>query len=86
MRNIQAFTTLFSLVCVAILWLTILGADYSKNKTHFKNWLKIKYSKKNGCSNKRIFSLFNTGLLFFNFAFESTKYVVLKCNFILYDI
>ena len=86
MRNIHAFTTLFTLVCVAILWLTILGADYSKNKNHFKNCFKIKYSKKNGSNHKRTFSLFNTGLFFFNLAFESTKYIVLKCNFLLYDI
>jgi hypothetical protein len=86
MRNIQSFTTLFTLVCVAILWLTILGADYSKNKNHFKNCFKIRYSKKNGFNNKRTFSLFNTGLFFFNLAFESTKYIVLKCSFILYDI
>jgi hypothetical protein len=86
MRNIQSFTTLFTLVCVAILWLTILGADYSKNKNHFKNCFKIRYSKKIGSGNKRTFSLFNTGLFFFNLAFESTKYIVLKCNFILYDI
>ncbi len=86
MRNLHAFTTLFTLVCVAILWLTILGADYSKNKNHFKNCFKIRYSKNNGGNNKRIFSLFNTGLFFFNLAFESTKYIVLKCNFLLYDI
>lgn len=86
MRNIQAFTTMFTLLCVAVLWLTILGAYYSKNKGHFKNYFKIKYSKKNGASNKRIISLFNTGLLFFNIAFESTKYVLLKCDFLLYDI
>ena len=86
MRNIHAFTTLFTLVCVAILWLTLLGADYSINKNHFKNCFKIKYSKKNGSNHKRTFSLFNTGLFFFNLAFESTKYVVLKCNFLLYDI
>lgn len=46
MRNIQSFTTLFTLVCVAILWLTILGSDYTKNKSHFKNCFKIRYSKK----------------------------------------
>ncbi len=86
MRNIHAFTTLFTLVCVAILWLTILGADYSKNKNHFKNCFKFRCSKKNGSNYKRSLSLFNTGLFFFNLAFESTKYVVLKCNFLLYDV
>jgi hypothetical protein len=58
MRNIQSFTTLFTLVCVAILWLTILGADYSKNKTHFKNCFKIRYSKKNGSNIMRFFQKF----------------------------
>lgn len=74
------------LACIALLWLTIIGSDYSKNKNHFKNCFKIKCSKKNGNGNKRIFSLFNTGLYSFNLAFESTKYVLLKCNFMLYDI
>lgn len=86
MRNLHAFSTLFSLVCIAILWLTILGADYSKNKTHFHNRFKIKYSKKNKNANTRVFYLFNTGLFFFNLAFQSTRYVLLKFNFILYDI
>ena len=86
MCNIQSFTTLFTLVCVSLLWLTILGADYTKNKNHFKNCFKIRYSKRNGNGNKRTFSLFNTGLFFFNLAFESSKYILLKCNFLLYDI
>lgn len=86
MRNIHAFSTLFTLACLAILWLTILGADYSKNKNHYKNYFKIKYSKKNGKNFKRTISLFNTGLIYFNLAFCSYKYSVIKCNFLLYDI
>lgn len=86
MRNLQSFTTLFTLTCVALLWLTIIGADYSKNKNHFKDYLKIRYSKKNGQLQKRALSLFNTGLFYFNLAFCSTKYAVIKCNFLLYDI
>ena len=86
MRNIHAFSTLFGLVCIALLWLTILGADYSKNKNHFKHYLKIRYSKKNGSNSKRCFSLFNTGLLYFNLAFCCSKYATIKCNFLLYDI
>jgi len=88
MRNLHAFSTLFGLVCVAILWLTILGSDYCKNKSHHKSHLKIRYSKKNPTNSKtkRVISLFNTGLTFFNLAFCSSKYSVIKCNFILYDI
>lgn len=86
MRNIHAFTTLFTLVCIATLWLIILGSDYSKNSHKFNNCFKFKYSRKNGNGYKRTFSLFNTGLFLFNIAFESTKYFLLKCNFILYDL
>ena len=86
MRNLHSFSTLFGLVCIAILWLSIIGADYAKNKNHFKNYLKIKYSKNNGKSHKRIFSIFNTGLMYFNLAFCSIRPATLKCNFLLYDI
>ncbi len=86
MRNIHAFATLFGILCIAILWLTILGCDYSKNKNHFKNYFKIRTSKRHYSLHTRTLSLFNTGLFFFNLAFESTKYVLLKCNFILYDV
>ena len=86
MRNIQAFTTLFTLLCIAILWLTILGVDYSKNSHNYNNCFKFRCSKKNGKNNKRTFSLFNTGLMFFNLAFETNKKILLKCNFKLYDV
>ena len=86
MRNLHAFETLFTLMSVALLWLTILGSDYSKNKNHFKSFFQIRCSKKNGKCSKRIISLFNTGLTYFNLAFESPHYSVIKCNFILYDI
>lgn len=88
MRNLHAFSTLFGLVCVAILWLSILGSDYCKNKSHHKNYFKIRYSKKNpdNSKTKRIISLFNTGLIYFNLLFNSSRSTTIKCNFILYDI
>lgn len=46
MRNIHAFTTMFGLMCVALLWLTLLGIDYSVNKTNVQSHLKIRYYKK----------------------------------------
>lgn len=86
MRNIQAFTTLFGIACIALLWLTILGVDCSKNQNGIKSIFKFRNSKKNGGKTKRIFSLFNTGLNFFNLVFESRSYVLLKFNFLLYDL
>lgn len=86
MRNIQAFTTMFGLMCVALLWLTILGVDYSKNSNKYQNNLKIHYYKKEKTGIKRLFSLFNTGLLYFNLLFNSHNKIRIKCNFILYEI
>lgn len=86
MRNIHAFSTLFGLMCVALLWLTILGADYSKSKNHFKNYLKIRCSKTNGSCFKKTISLFNTGLFYFHLAFCCPRPAIIKCNFMLYDV
>jgi len=86
MKNLQSFSTMFGLMCIAILWLTILGSDYAKNKHQLKNFVKFKISKKSGKRHFRTFSLFNTGLFLFNLVLNSTKNFQLKCNFILYDI
>ena len=88
MRNIQSFTTLFGLMCVALLWLTILGVDYSINADKQEKYLKIRCYKKEKKTNiiKRIFSLFNTGLMYFNLAYNSNKSAIIKCNFLLYEI
>ena len=86
MRNIHSFSTLFGLMCGALLWLTVLGSDYSKNKNHFKNYLKIRCSKRNGDRFRKTMSLFNTGLFFFHLAFCCPKPAIIKCNFMLYDV
>ena len=79
---------------VAILWLTIIGADYSKNGTKISKHFKFSYSKrvaslssnKKTANYKRFYSVFNTGLILFNLALDSPHYYNLKTNFILYDI
>ena len=45
-RNIQAFTSLFTLMNVALLWITIIGTEYSKAKSHISKYFKIRYSKR----------------------------------------
>lgn len=86
-RNIKAFITLFTLTCIAGVWLTILGSDYSKNQNRLRTFFIFKYSKKIGSKNcKRTISLFNTGLTFFHLAFEACYYVRLRCDFVLYDV
>lgn len=87
--NLQAFTTMYSLLCVYITFLTILGAEYSKNNSCYKNEKIITHKTYiiNGKRiKKRVMSLFNTGLTLFHRAFNSIKYIRIPFKFILYDI
>ncbi len=34
-QKIEHFISLFTIMCIALVWLTIIGADYSKNKHHY---------------------------------------------------
>lgn len=87
MRNQQSFKTLFGVMCIGLLWLTIIGIEYSINKKRTKNKVKIKWYKKDKENQiVRIFSLFNTGLLYFNLCFNSYKVPKINCEFILYEI
>ena len=87
--DLDYFTSMYTLVCFSTLFLTILGADYSKNKRCYKN-IKItthKYFIKNGTRvKKRVMSLFNTGLTLFHLAFQSSRYIRIPFSFTLYDI
>ena len=79
----KSFSTMYTLVCTAILYLTLLGTEYSKNTRTYK-YTKIRTHSNKG--NIRLISLFETGLKLFNIAFESLKYIYLPIRFILYDI
>lgn len=87
--TIESFTTMYSLVCTCVLFLTIIGADYSKNSNCYKK-NKIEthkiYNINGKKIKKRIMSLFNTGLTLFKRAFNSTVYIRIPFTFILYDI
>ena len=87
--SLESFTTMYTMVCTCILYLTILGIDYSKNtrcyrkvkiethKTYLIDGKKIK---------KRMMSLFNVGLTLFKLAFNSLNYIRIPLSFKLYDI
>lgn len=79
--SLKYFTTEYMLACFATLYLTILGAEYSKNSKCYKH-VKITTHK----SGIRVLSLFNTGLTLFNRAFNSLIYIRIPFRFILYDI
>ena len=79
----KSFSTMYTLVCTAILYLTAIGTEYSKNTRTYKN-TKIRTHSNKGKT--RLVSLFETGLKLFNKAFESLKYIYLPIRFILYDV
>lgn len=83
MKNIQSFKTMFGIMCVALIWLIILGVEYTVKKE--KNKIKIKIYKKKD-KGKRIISLFNTGLMYFNLCLNSYQVPKIRCNFLLYEI
>lgn len=56
MKKAQSFKTMFGLMCVAMLWLTILGAEYTAKEGKDRNYIKIKFYKKKDKEN-RIISL-----------------------------
>lgn len=82
--SLKYFESMYCMACLGILFLTILGTEYTKNSKCYKN---IKITTQVSKSNKiRILSLFNTGLTLFHRAYESSKYIRLPVRFILYDI
>ena len=79
----KAYQTMYALVCTAILFLTILGTEYSKNS---KCYRKVKIETHKTYKDKgriRIMSLFNTGLTLFKRAINSMIYIRIPIRFIL---
>lgn len=82
-KDIVYFENLYLCLCIAYTWMIILGADCSKNK---KSKI-IGATKKIKNKIVRIYSLFSSGLAWFNRCYDSDiKKYNLKTNFILYDI
>ena len=81
--------TMYTMICTCILYLTILGIDYSKNTKCYKK-IKIEthkiYSIDGKKIKKRVMSLFNVGLTLFKLAFNSSIYIRIPVSFKLYDI
>ena len=83
--SLKYFETEYMIACLGVLYLTILGAEYSKNKKCYKN-VKITTHKNENGKLTRILSLFNTGLTLFKRAFNSSVYIRIPFRLILYDI
>lgn len=82
----KAYQTMYTMVCTAILFLTIFGADYCKNTRCYKNEKIETHKKYKGKGIVRVKSIFNTGLTLFNRAINSVVYKRIPMKFILYDV
>jgi len=83
-NNIKAFETLYGICCFVVLWLTIIGVDYTKNYHNVKNKLNIRFTKKRKGKLIRIISNFNLGLTILKKVYNSYTTFKLKCNLQLY--
>lgn len=83
---LKYFSNMYSLVCFSTLFLTIFGADYTKNSRCYRKIKLITHKRFKDGTIKRVMSLFNIGLTLFKLAFNSSKYIRVPFNFILYDI
>lgn len=83
--SLKYFESMYTMVCFSILFLTIIGADFNKNT---KCYRKVKITTHKNVNGKkiRVMSLFNTGLTLFKLAFNSSRYIRIPYNFILYDV
>lgn len=87
-KNLTTFRNLYAIVCIAYLWLSIIGADYSKNRSKFNPLVQfriMKYQSKNKKNNCRDVSLFKCGLRLLRLIISSNINTTVKCNFKLYD-
>lgn len=83
--SLKYFTTMYMCAALGVLFLVIIGADYTKNIKCYKD-VKIKTHSTYKGIKRRSVSLFNIGLILFNRAYESMKYIRIPFSFILYDV
>ena len=81
----KAYNTMDTMACTVVLFLTIIGADYSKIIKCYKNEKIVTHKVYKNKGKARVMSLFKTGLTLFHRAINSQKYIILPINFILYD-
>ena len=82
----KAYNTMYTMACTVVLFLTIIGADYSKNTSCYKNKKIVTHKVYKDNGKVRVMSLFRIGLTLFHRAVNSTKYIRLSIRFILYDV
>lgn len=84
--SLKYFESMYSILCFTTLFLTIVGADYTKNSSCYKKTKLTTHKKFKDGSIKRVMSLFNVGLTLFKLAYNSKTYIRIPVSFILYDV
>ena len=82
--DIKYFESMYTMACFSVLFLTIYGADYTKNSKCYKD-IKVTTHKKINGTKTRVMSLFSIGLMLFNKAINSLKYIRIPFTLKLYD-
>lgn len=84
--NPHAFENLYSLICIANLYLTCLGTEITKNNSCYKH-LGFRVTRVNSKTNNhyRAKSRFRSGIILFKLALNSSKYYRIPFSFTLYD-
>ena len=77
---------MYTMACTVVLFLTILGTEYSKNSKCYRNEKIVTHKIYKNKGKVRVMSLFKTGFTLFHRAINSTKYIRLPIRFILYDM
>ena len=72
------------MACTVVLFLTVLGTEYSKNPKCYRNEKIVTHKVYKGKG--KVMSLFKTGLTLFHRAINSKKYIRLPIRFVLYDM
>lgn len=82
----HVFRNLYSLVCIANIFLTCLGTEISKNSKCYKNIGFVTTRRNTKTNNRyRVISRFRAGLILFKIAINSSRYFRLPITFTLYD-
>ena len=83
--SLKYFESMYSILCIAITFMVIIGCDYSKNVRCYKTTKITTHKILKSGHKQRTMSLFNVGLTLFNMALNSSKYIRIPYTFILYD-
>lgn len=85
-KSFHAFENLYSLICIANIYLTCLGSDISKNSKSYKH-LGLTITRKSSNNNNiyRVISRFRAGIVLFKMAINCSRYIRLPVSFTLYD-